>query len=209
MFKKPVFIKSNSYVSNNPIKASSQIPQWYQHGNEVIDAKTGSPILTSGETTPAMRGTPFIVNSLSSGFFLTTWVDFEIYENTDDGAIKLKYVRDTKDGIFDLSSDYGLLEHCSSDLYNTLPKPQDFGNTNPLYRWAIPYDLNPPKKYLTLITHPFNRYDLPFVTSTQAIDLKTSHTELKIPVFFKKRWKGIVKQGTPFAQIVFIKKEYK
>jgi hypothetical protein len=66
-----------------------------------------------------------------------------------------------------------------------------------------------PPGYSLLVTHPFNRPDLPFTTLTGLVDADQYVDNF---IQFPARWddanfEGVLKQGTPVAQCVPIKRE--
>ena len=65
------------------------------------------------------------------------------------------------------------------------------------------------KGYSVLITHPFNRDDLPFRTLTGLVDvdLYKSNTIQFPAIWIDESFKGILKKGTPIAQCVPIKRD--
>ena len=65
------------------------------------------------------------------------------------------------------------------------------------------------KGYSVLITHPFNRDDLPFRTLTGLVDvdLYKSNTIQFPAVWIDESFTGILKKGTPIAQCIPIKRD--
>ena len=54
-----------------------------------------------------------------------------------------------------------------------------------------------------LVTHPINRFDLPFQTLSAVIDGGfTVAGDSNIPFFLKKGFVGVIPQGTPIAQVI-------
>lgn len=72
--------------------------------------------------------------------------------------------------------------------------------------WTSQVCLELPKGYSALITHPLNRYDLPFITSSGIIDDYEMSTG-NIPFFIKYGFEGVIPRGTPIAQIIPFKRE--
>jgi hypothetical protein len=84
-----------------------------------------------------------------------------------------------------------------------LPIPEGYSDIH--YIWYCPYSIEVPKGYSILVTHPLNRFDLPFITMSGIVDdfMPTGF----IPVFFKKGQSGTIEQGTPILQIIPFKRE--
>lgn len=72
--------------------------------------------------------------------------------------------------------------------------------------WHTQVALELPKGYSALITHPLNRYDLPFLTSSGIID-DFALNNGSVPFFIKQGFEGIIHQGTPIAQVIPFKRE--
>ena len=73
--------------------------------------------------------------------------------------------------------------------------------------WIFPTAIKLPKGYSALITHPLNRFDLPFVVASGIIDDGYAMAKGNYPFFIKKDFNGIIKQGTPIAQVLPFKRE--
>lgn len=74
--------------------------------------------------------------------------------------------------------------------------------------WAAPAALNIPSGYSMLVTHPLNRFDLPFQTLNAVIDGGfTMAGDSNIPFFLKEGFTGVIPQGTPIAQLIPFKHE--
>jgi hypothetical protein len=64
-----------------------------------------------------------------------------------------------------------------------------------------------PDGYSLLCTMPFNRYELPFLTTSGIIDSDKAKMAGRIPFFLKEGFTGVIKAGTPIAQLIPIKRE--
>jgi hypothetical protein len=75
------------------------------------------------------------------------------------------------------------------------------------FAWLPQWGFEVPKGYNVLYMTPFNGYSLPFINTMGIVNNdKTSHPG-SIPFFLKKEFAGIIKKGTPFLQILPIKRE--
>ena len=57
-----------------------------------------------------------------------------------------------------------------------------------------------------MITHPLNRYDLPFITSSGIVDETVSWAGT-FSFWVKENFEGIIPYGTPMAQIIPFKRD--
>lgn len=87
-----------------------------------------------------------------------------------------------------------------------LPIPAGHNPTH--YIWKFPVSVEFPAGYSALITHPLNRFDLPFTSLSGIVDgnfvLSSSGN---YPFFLKENFEGVIKQGTPIVQIIPFKRE--
>lgn len=74
------------------------------------------------------------------------------------------------------------------------------------YKWLNNFIVETPKGYSSFITHPINRIDLPFYTLSAIVDTDTFPAPVNFPFFIKKDFTGIIKEGTPIAQIIPFKR---
>ena len=70
--------------------------------------------------------------------------------------------------------------------------------------WKTPYRVVLPKGWSLLVTHPFNRLDLPFTTLTGIIDSDVFHhaTFGNMPFHIKSNFEGLIPAGTPMFQLL-------
>jgi hypothetical protein len=66
-----------------------------------------------------------------------------------------------------------------------------------------------PAGYSLLITHPFNRHDLPFVTLTGLVDADSYIDNfINFPAYWRDTaFSGVLPKGTPVAQCVPVKRD--
>lgn len=91
------------------------------------------------------------------------------------------------------------------DADKTIPVPE--GHNPQHFAWTSPNAIKLPEGYSALITHPLNRYDLPFTTLSGIIDGNYAMHQGSIPVFFKENFEGVIPRGTPIFQIIPFKSE--
>ena len=72
--------------------------------------------------------------------------------------------------------------------------------------WKMPMSLELPKGYSMLLTHPLNRFDLPFFTLSGIVDDFKMYSG-NIPFIIRDDFEGVIKTGTPIVQILPFKRE--
>ena len=76
------------------------------------------------------------------------------------------------------------------------------------FAWWADWAVELPEGYSALYTHPLNRFDLPFITTSGIVDNDKDHLPGTMPFFFLKGVTGILRAGTPYAQIIPFKREH-
>ena len=86
-----------------------------------------------------------------------------------------------------------------------LPVPD---NCHPIhYGWRMNWFYETPPGYSVLITHPMNRYDLPFYTMSGIVESDIWGLPVFTAFFLKRNFIGVIPKGTPIFQIIPIKRE--
>jgi hypothetical protein len=85
--------------------------------------------------------------------------------------------------------------------------PIPLGTSNVHFSWQTSIAFKIPKGYSALLTHPLNRFDLPFITTSGIIDGEYSVPPGNVPVFISSTFEGIIPMGTPIIQILLFKTE--
>jgi hypothetical protein len=187
------FIPSNeAWADNvpNPKLARDVMPDWYKK-SELSYEDSDSP---TGESSGLKTCNPFL-DTLIAGYVLTTWTNI--------------YVKVGPDGSLDVDWD---ADASSPIIMERSPKsgalmPRPAGHMPNHLVWTPKWGFKSPKGFSTLVTHPLNRWDLPFTTSAGIIDSDKFHGSGNIPFFIKEGFEGVIPTGTPIAQLIPIKRE--
>ncbi len=176
---------------NALIPASTQVPDWYKKIPS-FRGKEKKLIISNYNTNATVKHCVPFLEAMTTGYFITLWTDVQVT----------------------------IIEKEPSLTWMAQPDPVNFRN-RPIdsldlvpegfhtahFTWENPYFIRTPKKYGILLTHPFNRHDLPFYTTTGIADCSQTLHNGSIPFFVKKDFEGIIKAGTPIAQVIPFKKE--
>jgi hypothetical protein len=182
----------------NPVPVKKLVPEWYRKAetyyvapSDNIAVEDGTQELTAGLKTCA----PFLDAMVSGYAFL---VPFDIYVGRDDeGNLDIKW-----------NAPQGWEEFVSErpkESGSTMPRPA--GHAPNHLVWSSRWGVKAPRGYSVLITHPLNRQDLPFTTSSGIIDSDKFFGNGNIPFFIREDFVGVIEKGTPFAQIIPIKRK--
>jgi hypothetical protein len=175
-----------------PQSAKKYIPEWYKNAERFVG---GKPRMNEdyplGAKTFKMCS-PFL-DSLTSGYIVELWQDVFIEQTPHGTTAKWNTKPDVIGGN-------------SKETTVGLPIPAGH-DENTRFVWEFPFVFQTPKGYSVLLTHPFNRHDLPFTTMTAVIDSDGGIQSGRIPFFLNKEFNGIIKAGTPIIQILPFKRE--
>jgi hypothetical protein len=168
------------------VPMKKMIPQWYKNapskiiGNDVWNSNNGKSCM------------PFL-DSFTTGYAILLPADL-IIDPQQNEQIRFAWS----------NGQILIVKHRGAESMPTLPIPEEYNQNH--YIWQLPCALEAPKGYSLLITHPLNRFDLPFTTLTGVVD-DFKMPPGRFPVLFKNNFSGILPAGTPIAQIIPFKRE--
>jgi hypothetical protein len=181
-----------AFINNDPgdfTPSKNNIPKWYKdtkgyNSSNLKFMPNNSPIKNFKSCMP-------LFDSLTTGYTLGLWTELHVEKhNLDDNHIvrwpdgNPLAVRDPNENL-------------------SIPVPAGFYDTH--YVWKSPLLMELPKGYSAIMTHPFNRPDLPFYTMTGIVD--GGIWDGSIPFFLKKDFEGVIPFGTPVLQIIPFKRD--
>lgn len=170
-----------------PVPAKKVIPDWYKNGE--------STYIENGKEIHGLKTCKPFLDTLISGYLLLTPFDIHVGKN-EDGTLKLSW-----DGPEEWSEFIG---ERKGQIGSTIPVPESH-RENKLV-WSSMWGWKTPRGWSSLLIHPLNRYDLPFTTLSGIIDSDSFYLNGNIPFHLKSDFIGVIPQGTPFAQIIPIKR---
>ena len=188
-----------------PIPASELLPDWWKNGESFISKQDGSLNVDGKDDRAAgMKSCIPFLDGLTSGYLLLTWADIEILENHNE-RIKYRYVEKDENGIWKESDiNWDLVGERTGAIGHTMPRPAGYAINH--MTWQSKWGIKVPRGWSVLYTHPLSRFELPFFTASAIMDSDRFASHGSAPFFIKKDWTGIIPKGTPFAQIIPIKR---
>jgi hypothetical protein len=180
---------SKAKISVFPSVSRAEVPQWYKDAESVI--KHGD------HEQPGLKKCIPFLDVLMSGYFLKTSTNIYIKKD-DNGNISISYDDDVDEVQF-------LISERTGTIGSTVPRP--LGHMHNHFIWTPVWGWKTPKGYSSLVTHPINRFDLPFTTISGVIDSDKFIAAGNLPFFLKEDFEGLIPKGTPFAQIIPIKRK--
>lgn len=180
-------------VLPRPSLALLGLPEWFK----AMPGSAFSGLLQTEQ--PTVKKCPPFIDAMTHGFLIPLVTDLKI----GDGVFSWDF--ELPGGAITGYSRSPLDFHDNSQVAGTpLFKDDTF-----VIKFNNFWTIESPPGYSLLVTHPVNRYDLPFVTLTGLID-----TDLYKDNFinFPARWhdhsfRGVLPRGTPVAQCIPVKRE--
>jgi hypothetical protein len=188
MTKNIKFAVQGNPLMGIPEPAKKHIPEWYRDAERFVGGKLK---ITNGVGNHGLKTCVPFLDAMTSGYTALLPIDI-LVEQTDLGP-KLQW-RSSPDPL-----------EKRPRINKTLPTPA--GHDDDHYAWKSLFNIQVPKGYSILITHPFNRFDLPFTTLSGVVDADMTMARGNLPFFLKSGFEGIIPVGTPIYQIFPFKRE--
>tara|TARA_B100000900_G_scaffold91018_1_gene74359 strand:- start:364 stop:1071 length:708 start_codon:yes stop_codon:yes gene_type:complete len=175
-----------------PVPANKKLPKWYKDINIYGDREsTKELIVNENLTNSTFKKCIPILDALTLGYIIETQFDVVIkhYEDTWDLSWK------TQETIFEphaehtknIETPYGYYPRVAKYSYRRMPIT--------------------PKGYSSLIISPVGYNNLPFKALAGVVDTDRNISGFALPVWVSKNHRGVVKHGTPLAQVIPFKRD--
>jgi len=195
---KIIFKTNNTWLSaeskSAPKPIIKLIPEWFRKADRYAkDGKNDFIIGPDSGKIPTWKACPAIFDIMSTGYSLNTPCDIEFFKNSQK-EIDVK-IEDIK---------------YLSFVQRRSPMPQFVhpeGYYQEHFAWFGEWQVKLPKGYSALYSSPFNRYDLPFLSTSGIIDNDKVNLPGSYPFFIRKGFTGIIPAGTPYVQVIPFKRE--
>jgi hypothetical protein len=189
MFKKNIIKYGNPYPWMPKLALSkSKIPDWYKNSKH----PNYKNITSLPDEKILKKCIPFI-DAMTFGYMLETPADLAVKIFGDQPVFTWE------------SGNINIVEIRDSSIADNLPIPDGYHETH--FIWKKDTVIETPKGYSLFLTHPLNRFDLPFITVSGLVDSDGIFQQGNIPFFLKKGFEGFIPKGTPYAQIIPFKRE--
>jgi hypothetical protein len=190
--------------SENIKPAKSFIPEWYKDSSRYVGNNDKLQVSLDGNSNPGIKLCSPFLDSLTTGYIATLWQDIYVEKTELGSSIRWrpsqheKHIESSDSPVNERPRRNGPAEH--------LPTPA--GHQEQHFAWLHPYTFELPEGYSAIVTHPLNRFDLPFTTLSGVVDADLfPMVPGNIPFFIKNNFSGLIKQGTPIFQIIPFKRE--
>ena len=176
-----------------PEPASKFVPDWYKK----------IPVYTNGDTKlrqppgwnthnhTMKKCVPFL-DAMTAGYMFSLDDDILIEQVNNEPYIRWK-------------SDVEIITWHTLDQFPGLEIPNDYHLM--VAKFHNEWTITTPPGYSLFCTHPSNRFDLPFFTLSGFVDTDSYVLPIQFPFLLKKGFEGIIKAGTPVAQLIPVKRD--
>lgn len=175
----------------SPIPAKKAVPKWYKDIPPWIGGKPRVENYSSNST--VKQCIPFL-DGLTSGYLLTLHTDIQVTRYAEFSTPKLTWM---------ITPDPVTLRDPAGGLGFPIPAGHDADH----WAWIANFGISLPAGYSALVSHPFNRFDLPFTTTAGIMDSDMHWASGNLPFFLKSDFEGVIEAGTPIAQVIPFKRE--
>jgi len=198
--KKIIFQQASEYVEgllDIPKPAISKIPQWYK--DQKMFSNSENTLLKAMKSLwkGTYKGCTPLIDALTSGYTIDLPADVLVTNRGD---------KNNYNPFIEWGVQFDVLDFQGTEVLGNFPIPYE--HSNELFRWKVNWKIKTPNGYSLWISHPSNRYDLPFTTLTGFVDTDKHPSPLVLPFFIRNGFEGIIKEGTPIAQILPIKRDF-
>lgn len=184
-------------ILDPPSPAYKNIPDWFKKlGKYISDQKFNRfPDKNAGpdDTNFTAKACKPFLDSFTMGYVITLPTDVAV---VDPNVYEARIFWD---------SNTNMVESHATVQIAGLDVPPEYEAAP--YKWNFHWVIRVPKGYSLIFTHPFNRIELPFHTTTGIVESDEYEVPVNLPFFLKKDFIGVIPKGTPVAQIIPIKRE--
>ena len=179
-----------------PVSASQCLPDWYKKLPRYVN-RSDKPIKSFGQK-DLKTCVPFR-DAIITGYIILLPADIEVCIAADGDVDVFHNPQLT----FNVVEKRGAL----TEQNQGFGMPNPIGTVPIMFAWSPLFGIGTSKCDSVLVTHPLNRNDLPFVTTSGIIDSGFFKVSGNIPFFIKEGFSGVIPKGTPIAQVIPFKRE--
>ena len=191
------FIPAYEFVSyvdiDPPLPANHFLPKWYKELNlHIHKSITSYRVPLTQQLNFTAKACVPLKDSITSGYILTTPCDITFVDPNIYGHRVI------------WTMDFDVIDTHTKEQTNGLMVD---GYEKVAYKLNSVWGIKAPKGYSILYTHPFYNFDLPFLTMSAIIDSDIFYKQANLPFLIKDNFIGTIEKGTPFCQIIPIKRD--
>ena len=174
--------------AEKPTPAKLKVPEWWKDSERFIGGKIE---VKNGYGNHGVKLCMPFLEAMTIGYTANLWVDVLVEQTPLGPKLGWRVGPDP-------------LER-RDKLNKTIPTPA--GHHDIHFAWKDIMFTQTPAGYSSIITHPMNRFDLPFTTLSGVVDTDMTMARGNLPFFLKEGFEGVIPAGTPIFQIIPFKRE--
>ena len=167
------------FVASEILPISETIPEWYKLTPRWVEVE--------GQQQPGLKHCAPFLDGLTLGYTIVLSENIYVEQTPDGPVIRCKVE----------PSPVAVRSPMSTD-----PMPPPSGYNPEHFIWQTLAAVHIPAGYSAIFTHPFNRFELPFITLTGIVDGDFYMHGGNIPFYIKEGFEGVIPEGTPIMQII-------
>lgn len=171
-----------------PIAADKVLPEWYKK----IPSYTGPKTFTANGANGTVKKCMPVFDVMTSGYLITLPCDVLV----ELDAVGLPN--------FTWPIEWKLVTEHDVAQVSTMTIPTEFHPR--VFKWSNAWIVKTPEGWSSLFISPAHRDDLPFEILSGVVDTDGFELSIQFPFMIKKGFSGVIKKGTPIAQIIPIKR---
>jgi len=176
-----------------PKRAIQMIPDWYKNLSPYLNGEKKVRLFRNGQVNMSIKKCIPVLDAMGAGYLLTLPADVVV------DSENFPYPE------FTWRTEAKLISEHHPDQIGGFDVSPKF-DSRP-YKWVHNWQIEAPKGYSLLFTHPLNKPDLPFYTMSGIVDADKFKLPVQLPFFVEKNFNGIIEAGTPIAQVIPIKRQ--
>jgi hypothetical protein len=190
------FNERTAMFAPKPIPASKALPEWYKSQPATLNEEE---FIAKGMSSSTIKRCMPIFDYITAGYVISIPCDIYI-DATNPDKIEWSVPLPMKTFANDMISTH------APEQYSHYPTDRGKYHKQ-LFRimpfWSVKTDPG----YSTLFMHPTHKDPVPFLAIGGLIDTDQFISDGHLSMFIEKDFKGVIKQGTPFVQVIPIKRE--
>jgi len=180
-----------------PKPSSNSIPQWFKDQKVFSNGQSDFIKALKNNSVNTYKACIPVTDCFTSGYMLTLPVDVYVVNAGGNDEPYSPIIR--------WNVSWNPIDDQPNEVLGNYPTP--FNHSPNMFRLNLDWKITTPKGYSSMIMHPLHRFDLPFTTLPGIIDTDAHPSNILLPFFIKTGFEGIIKEGTPMAQVFPFKRE--
>jgi hypothetical protein len=174
-----------------PEPATKHVPEWYMRSEKYVGSD--HLVVANYSHNLGLKNCVPFLDGLTTGYMIILWTDVQVQRDINN------------EPVFTWASYPDPITIRPEGSGKEIPRPAGHGSTH--LAWMLPWGFKTPDGFSVLVSHPFNRFDLPFTTLSGVIDSDTYFANGNVPFFLRSDFQGVISAGTPILQVTPLKRE--